>query len=143
MKAFVGNQTGRYVIIGLQKDDLVLESIQKVIDENGIRNAIVTSGIGAAYHMRWHHIKNTDDRPTDMIHELDGPMEISSIGGLVIDGKPHLHCAFADHDRAFVGHLEEGCKIQYVGEISMIELLDVDLARIADEFGVKHLDERE
>ena len=142
MKAFVGNQFGRYVIIGLQRDDLVLESIQKVIDDNGIRNAIVTSGIGATYHMRWHHIKNTDERPTDVIYETDGPMEVSSIGGLVIEGRPHLHCAFANHERSWVGHLEEGCRIQYVGEISLIEVLDVDLARVADEFGVKHLEKR-
>ena len=92
--------------------------------------------------MRWHHIKNTDERPTDVIYETDGPMEVSSIGGLVIEGTPHLHCAFANHERSWVGHLEEGCRIQYVGEISLIEVLDVDLARVADEFGVKHLEKR-
>ena len=137
MKTFVGSQLGRYVIIGLKKNDLILESIQSALEENGIRNAIVTSGVAAAYHMRWHHIENIEDIPTDTIHETDGPIEVGNIGGLVLDGIPHLHCTFADHHRAWAGHLEEGCRIQYVGEITMIELLDVDLSRIPDSYGVK------
>ena len=47
MKTFCGNQFGRYIIIGLQKDDLILESVQKAVQEYGIKNAIVTSGIAA------------------------------------------------------------------------------------------------
>ena len=139
MKAFVGNQFGRYIIIGLQKDDLILESIKKVVDEYEIKNAIVTSGIAATYHMRWHHIRNTGDRPEDMIMEHSAPMEVGGISGMVIDGIPHLHCTFSDHERAWAEHMEEGCRIQYVGEISMIELLDLDLSRIPDEFGVKKI----
>ena len=142
MKTFVGNQFGCYLIIGLQKDDLILESIKKAIDEHGIKNAIVTSGIAATYHMRWHHIKNTENIPTDEICEHSAPMEIGGISGMVIDGVPHLHCTFSDHDRAWAEHLEEGCRIQYVGEISLIELLDLDIARIPNEFGVKLLSEK-
>ena len=66
-------------------------------------------------------------------------MEVSGIGGLVLDGVPHLHCSFADHDRAYVGHVEEGCRVQYVGEISLIELLDLDLTRLPDMYGVKKI----
>ena len=139
MKSFVGNRFGRYVIIGLQKDDLLLESVCEAVKEYGIKNAIVTSGIAATYHMRWHHIKDTDDYPEDVILERDGAMEVSGIGGLVLDGVPHLHCSFADHDRAYVGHVEEGCRVQYVGEISLIELLDLDLTRLPDMYGVKKI----
>jgi hypothetical protein len=141
MKVFTGNQFGRYFIIGLQKDDLILESVQKTVDEYGIKNAIITSGIAATYHMRWHHIKDTDDHPTDLIMEHSAPMEVGGISGLVIDGIPHLHCTFSDHDRAWAEHLEEGCRVQYVGEISMIELLDVDLSRIPNAYGVKLISE--
>ncbi|MBR2256420.1 MAG: DNA-binding protein [Blautia sp.] len=142
MKVFVGNQFGRYFIIGLQKDDLILESIQKAVNEYGIKNAIITSGIAATYHMRWHHIGNTEDRPSDVIMEHSAPMEVGGISGMVIDGTPHLHCTFSDHERAWAEHLEEGCRIQYVGEISMIELLDVNLGRFANDFGVKLIGEK-
>ncbi len=143
MKTFCGNQLGRYVIIGLQKDDLILESVQKAVNDYGIRNAIVTSGIAATYHMRWHHIKDTEDYPTDEFLEHSGPIEVGGISGMVIDGVPHLHCNFADHDRAWSGHLEDHCAVQYVGEISMIELLDLDITRLPNMYGVKLLSERE
>ena len=142
MKVFTGREFGRYFIIGLQKDDRILESVQQTVDEYGIRNAIITSGIAATYHMRWHHIKNTEDKPTDVIQEQSAPFEIGGISGMVIDGVPHLHCSFSDHEKAWAEHLEEGCCIQYVGEISMIELLDVDLSRIPNEFGVKLISEK-
>ena len=142
MRVYEGSRFGRYFIIGLQKDDLILESIKKTAEQYGIRNAIITSGIAATYHMRWHHIKDTDDRPTDMIMEHSAAMEVGGISGMIIDGVPHLHCTFSDHERAWAEHLEEGCRIQYVGEISMIELLDVDLSRIPNEFGVKRISEK-
>ena len=142
MKTFVGNQFGRYLIIGLQKDDLILESIQKAVNEYGIKNAIITSGIAATYRMRWHHIKNTEDHPTDEFLEHSAPMEVGGISGMVIDGVPHVHCTFSDHERAWAEHLEEGCRVQYVGEISMIELLDLDITRIPNEFGVKLISEK-
>lgn len=142
MEVFTGSKLGRYMIIGLKKDDLILESIREAIQAHGIRNAIVTSGIAATHHMRWHHIENTEDYPTDTILETDGPIEVGGIGGLILNGVPHLHCSFADHHRAWSGHLEEGCRIQYVGEITLIELLDVELDRVADQFGVRTIHSR-
>ena len=137
MQTFVSDRLGRVVIIGLKPGDLILESITSEIQRLGIKNAIVTSGIAATSHMRWHHIHDTSPWPRDDIYETDGAMEIGGIGGLVIDGTPHLHCTFADHNRAWAGHLEMGCVVQYVGEISIIEVLDLDLARVADDHGVK------
>ena len=141
MTSFIGRRLGRYAIIGLQRGDLILESIEKVLKENDIRNAIVTSGVAATSHMHWHHIGVTDKIPHDLMLKNDGPMEVSGIGGLVLDGIPHLHCSFADHNRAWVGHLEPRCKGAYVGEITLIELLDVDLKRIANQFGVNEIQE--
>lgn len=139
MTVFTGNRLGRYVIIGLQRGDLILESIQKALMETGIKDAIVTSGVAATSHMGWHHIGWTEEQPNDMMLEVDGAMEVSGIGGLVLDGIPHLHCTFADHNRAWAGHLEAGCRIAYVGEITMIELLDVDVKRLANPFGVNEI----
>ena len=143
MKVFTGIEFGRYFIIGLQKDDLILESIKKVISDYDIRNAIITSGISAVNHMRWHHVKDTNDIPTDVIYELDGPIEVAGINGLVINGIPHVHCSFADHNRSWSGHLEDGTRVQYVGEISMIELMDIDPDRLPNQFGINLLSDKE
>lgn len=139
MTSFVGTQFGRYVIIGLQRGDLVLESVERVLKENEIKNAIVTSGVAATSHMHWHHVGNTDLIPNDVMYETDGPMEVAGIGGLVLNGVPHLHCAFANHGRAWVGHIEPGCEVLYIGEITLIELLDVDVSRVENQYGVKEI----
>ena len=139
MISFVGSKLGRYVIIGLHRGDLILESIEKALKEHGIRNAIVTSGVAATSHMHWHHVRGTEETPDDVMLENNGPMEVSGIGGLVLDGVPHLHCSFADRERAWVGHLEPECKVAYVGEVTLIELLDADVKRIANRFGVKEI----
>ena len=142
MKTFVGNQIGRYVIIGLEKGDLILESIRSEAERLEIRNAIVTSGIGAACRMRYHRIEDTQNIPTDTFHTVEGPMEISHFGGLIVEGIPHLHVSFADHERSYCGHLEDGCEIQYVGEISILEVLDLDITRLPNQYGVKLLSEK-
>lgn len=91
MKTFVGEKYGRYVLIGLEKGDLILESVCQEADRLGIANAIVLSGIGAACRMRYHRIEDTRDDPTDTILTVDGPIEISQFGGMIVDGVPHLH----------------------------------------------------
>ena len=139
MKFWSGEKFGRYVIIGLEKGDLLLESIMEALKEYDIKNAIVTSGISATNRMCWHHINGFTDEPADTDYVHEAPMEVGGISGLVLDGVPHLHITFADHDKAWAEHLNEGCRVQYVGEISLIELLDVNLTRVADEYGVKKI----
>ena len=61
MRVYEGSRFGRYFIIGLQKDDLILESIKKTAEQYGIRNAIITSGIAAtliiaAARQQWHQV---------------------------------------------------------------------------------------
>jgi predicted DNA-binding protein with PD1-like motif len=57
------------------------------------------------------------------------PLELSSIDGIIADGKPHLHAVVSDHKQAYSGHLEEGCRILYLAEIAILELKTIDLYR--------------
>ena len=43
MTNFVANEYGRLLVVHLRKGDLLLESIQKALDENGIKNAVLLS----------------------------------------------------------------------------------------------------
>ena len=40
----------------------------------------------------------------------------------------------------YVGHLEPGCEVQYLAELSFVEVLDMDLTRRTDEFGIGYID---
>jgi len=63
----------------------------------------------------------------------DKPLELSSIDGVIADGKPHLHAVVSDKEKAYSGHLEEGCRVLYLAEIVIVELVGANLSRIYDE----------
>ncbi len=142
MRTYVGKEYGRYVMMHLSKGEGVLESIEKEIKRLEIQNGFVASGIGSARKIVFHRIADTEDNPTNEYITEEGPIEIGTIQGLIIDGEPHLHITWSAKDKTFTGHLEPGCEIQYLSEIIIIELLDVDLVRRLDEFKVSYIDQR-
>ena len=140
MKYFTEPASGRYVVLSLAKGDLILESIEKACEELGIRNAVVTSAIGSARKVVFHYIGSTADDPVNTFVTIDEACEIGSIQGLVLNGEPHLHISFSDRSRAYNGHLEPGSEVQYLLEVSLTEMKDMNLMRKADSFGISYID---
>lgn len=126
----------------LGKGEKVLESIEKVCEENNIREGAVLSGIGSASRISYHRIANTNDLPTNEFLTLDGPTEICSLQGLIIEGVPHVHIACCDREKAFGGHLEHDTTVQYLAEICIIDTGDDTLTRRVDEFGIQYIDRK-
>lgn len=142
MRTYVGDRYGRHVIMHLGKGELVLESIQSEIKRLNIRTGIVTSGIGSARKIVYHRIGNLEKDPLNIFITMEGPTEIGAIQGLIIDGESHLHITCYGEDGAYAGHLEPGCEVQYLAEVSILELLDADLVRDLDEFGISFINKR-
>ena len=124
-KVFESTGIGRHIVMHLGKGELILENIEKIAMERSIQTGIV-SGIGAARKMRFHRIMNTNDLADNGFMTCEGPIEVGSISGLIIDGKPHLHTVFSTLEETYAGHMEHGCEVQYVAEISILELLNAD-----------------
>ena len=61
--------------------------------------------------------------------------------GIVLNGVPHIHmvCS-APGGETFVGHLEPGCQVQYLVELSFVEVTDMALTRYTDAFGIGYID---
>lgn len=143
MDCFVSqaNVNRRYVI-RLDKDDMLMESIEKVIEEKGIRNAVVVSGIGTLSDARIHMVTTTGYPAVETYPEWkDDPIELCSIAGIIADGKPHLHMVFSDSKGTYSGHVEHGCRTLYLCEI-VIEDLGIDLVRRIDEKNISVLQEK-
>jgi len=130
------------MILHLGKGEGVLESIQQEITRLGIRNGVVVSGIGSARKIVYHRIADVEDSPTNEFISKEDPIEIGSIQGLIINGEPHLHIMFSCKEESFAGHLEPGCEVQYLAEVMILEMADVDLIRRLDEFGISYIDKR-
>ncbi|MGO5050040.1 PPC domain-containing DNA-binding protein [Dysosmobacter sp. Sow4_B12] len=141
MTNFVANEYGRLLVVHLRKGDLLLESIQKALDENGIKNAVLLSAIGSLRKLSMHIILDTEDNANNSFLVVEKPFELCAMQGLVLDGVPHFHmvCS-APGNESFCGHVEPGCEVQYLMEISLMEVKDMDLTRRKDEFGIDYID---
>lgn len=141
MRKFECREYGRVIVMHLGKGELLLETITEELKKSGVKNAILTSGIGSLRKMEIHAIGQTSDKPCDYYISEEKPIELGCMQGLVLDGVPHIHvvCS-APGGETFVGHLEPGCEVQYLVELSFVEVRDMELTRRTDEFGIGYID---
>lgn len=143
MEYFTGSKRGRVFLLRLDKGDPCLESIEALIQKEGILNGVVTSGIGTFDNAVLHMVTTTGYPAVEHFEKwVDEPLEVMSIDGLIIDSVPHLHCTVADTKKAYGGHLEYGCTTLYLCEIMIEELLDISLTRVFDKNNIKILTEK-
>jgi len=119
----------RIHILRVDPGEDVFESIQRFLDEAGVRQAVVLGGYGtlAGYHLHWV----THNRiPTETAFGRGyGGIEILAMNGLVVDGEPHIHVALSTPDGGFGGHLEPGCIAYVLCEIFFAEVEGQILSR--------------
>jgi len=140
MKYFTGGRIDRVIIASLTPGDLFLESIEEIIRREGIETAVVTSCIGSFRKFCYHTITWTGMPPKDKYHEVEGPVEIGGIQGLIVEGEPHLHATFnnCETGETSTGHIEHGCETCYLIElfIEVIEGVDIGKAKDTENPGV-------
>ena len=95
--------------------------------EQGIRNAAILSGVGSLDRYHFHVVKTTNMPPGNTFIRGDGPFDILTVTGLVVNGAVHAHITFSNTEVAMGGHLEEGCRVLTFAVVVMAEALDVDL----------------
>ena len=140
METFVSDRVGRTFILKLVQGEDLLESVERLVAEEGIENAVVVSGIATFDRSRLHMISTTGYPAEVYIDErCDVPLEVVSVEGFLCDGEPHLHCTISDSRGAYAGHLLKGCRILYLGELVIQELLGLNLHRHLTEKGINHI----
>jgi len=140
MEHFVMEKTGRVLVIKMDQGDYVLETIKEVIAKENLKNGVVVSGIGTLDQAHLHMITTTG-YPIGEYHDLrdDEPLELLSIQGFIADGVPHLHTVISNKLETYAGHLEEGCRSLYLGEVVIMEVFGPDLYRVKNEHGAPQL----
>ena len=141
MRSFVSQECGRIIVMHLGKGDLLQESIVQELERQGIKNAVLLSCIGSLRKLTIHIIASTDALSTNEFITIEEPIEIGAMQGLVLNGEPHFHltCS-APGDRHFTGHLEDGCEVQYLAELALVELKGLELTRRLDEYNISYID---
>jgi uncharacterized protein len=121
----------------LDRDALLLESITDVIKQKNITDGHVMITAGSLQECTYHFVVSNAQKPKDVYKTVKEPMEILNGGGIIADGQPHIHISLSSPSKgAFGGHLEKGCKILYLGEVSVVKYAGEPLTRKANENGI-------
>ena len=117
----------RLFIVRLDSGEDVLQGIRAAVEEAGIRHALILSGVGSVGRYHVHVVKTTSVPPGDVFFQGEGPYDILSITGMVMDGRVHAHVTFSNTEGAMGGHLEEGCRILSFGVVMLAQTEGMDL----------------
>ena len=118
----------RFVALRLDPGDDLLLSLRAAVREQGIQNAAILSGVGSLDRYHYHVVKTTNMPPGNTFVQGEGPFDILTVTGLVVDGEIHAHVAFSNTEQAMGGHIEEGCRVLTFAVIVLAEALDTDFA---------------
>lgn len=136
MEVFRGGKVEEVIAVRLDPGDDVHECVEKIAQEEDIQTGVIVSGIATFDKARWHSISTTDfPPPKDKFFEMEGPIEVSGIQGIIANYKPHLHftCANYDNKQVVAAHLEPGCKTLYLTELLIVKLSNLNLTRRLNE----------
>ncbi|MBV8070834.1 MAG: DNA-binding protein [Acidobacteriaceae bacterium] len=123
--------------VSLDRGALLLESINDVIKSKAIRDGQVIISSGSVEECTYHFVASTDLKPQNEYKTVRGPSEILSGGGVIADGEPHIHIALSNPEKGvYGGHLETGCRVLYLAEITVFRFVGTPLTRKSNEKGI-------
>ena len=99
------------IVLKLETGEDVLEAIETAVSDHGIEHAMILGGVGSASRYHVHVVKTTGIPPGNVFMKGEGPYDIVSMSGLVMDGRVHGHIMLTDETSATGGHLEPGCTV--------------------------------
>jgi hypothetical protein len=139
-EVFTGAQIADIIRIRLDRDDLLLESINDAIKKHNIQDGAVLTAAGTLQLCTFHAVKSLAPKPDQQFNTRQGPLEILNINGIIAAGEPHLHMTLGTTDGpALGGHLENGCKVLYRAEITIAKFRGTRIARLSNQEGVPML----
>ena len=128
-------QFDRIVVVRFKYQTDLLPALERVVQEQKIRHAAILSAAGSVRSYHYHTVSNTTLPSKNIfVKNTEGPADILSMNGYIIDGRVHAHITFADPDKAFGGHLEPGTQVFTFAIVTIGVFKDgIDLSRIDDK----------
>ena len=130
----VSGHLQRIVVLRFKFGTDLLAGLQKMIDQEKIKNAVILSGFGSVRGYQIHQVSNRDMPSKNMfIKNPTAPADIIGMSGVVMNGRVHSHIVLANADKAFGGHLEPETTVFTFAVITLGVLDDsVDMSRFDD-----------
>ena len=135
MKYFISPQVGRTFILRMERGDYLRESLAELSKKEKIENAVIVSGI-ATFDEAKFQMSTSYGFPMEYnVEHSQEPLELASLDGTIINSEPHIHGVISNSTTTWAGHILDGCKILYLGEVVVQELLGNKLERKPDKDG--------
>jgi uncharacterized protein len=126
--------------VSLDRDALLLESILHVIKAKKIDDGQVIISSGSVQECTYHYVTSTALKANNDYKTVKGPSEILSGGGLIANGEPHIHIALSNPEKGvYGGHLEKGCRVLYLAELTIFRYDGPALTRKVNANGISIL----
>ncbi len=109
-------------IVRIDPGEDVLISLNDFIKANGIKQGVVVMGYGTFSKVSLHWVTHNRFPASNRYDSWEDGIELMSMNGMIVDGKPHIHFTASTADGAFGGHVEEGCIVYVLCEVALIEL---------------------
>lgn len=131
----VSGQFERIVVFRFKYQTDLLAGIESLVAKEGVKNAVILSGIGSVRNYHIHSVSNREFPSKNVFLKDPGePADIISVNGYVIDGRLHAHLTLTDGEKAFGGHLEPDTNVFTFAIITLGVFDDsVDLSRVDDK----------
>ena len=101
----------RFIMVRLDPGQDLLGGIREAVAEAGISHGAILAGVGSLSAYHFHVVSTPVMPPENAFIKGEGPFDILTITGAVLDGRVHAHVTFSDEKIAMGGHLEEGCTV--------------------------------
>ena len=101
----------RFIMVRLEPGQDLLVGIREAVAEAGISHGAILAGVGSLSAYHFHVVSTPVMPPENAFIRGEGPYDILTITGAVLDGRVHAHVTFSDEKVAMGGHLEEGCTV--------------------------------
>lgn len=101
----------RLVYVRLDPDEDLLRGLEQAVARLHLCNGAILAGVGSLKSYRFHVVSTPALPPENAFIDGEGPFDIVTVTGAVLDGRVHAHVTFSNTQVAMGGHLEEGCQL--------------------------------
>ena len=119
----------RIIMVRINPGEDILLGLRQAVKEHDIRNAAILTGFGSVRQSHFHVVMSNDLPPAESYPKSTQPLDVVTVGGLIIDGRVHAHIDLSDERNGFGGHLEEGCLALTFTVIALADLGEVKLSK--------------
>ncbi len=106
----ISSEFERIELLRMRPGTDLLEGLNKFIQREGVKNAVILVGIGSVTDYHYHVVSDKNLPPAEEYPKASVPMDLTSVQGYILNGRVHAHITLADENSIVGGHLEAGTK---------------------------------